>query len=235
MATYGKRLKDAYKELDSEIKYDIKKAVEILEKAKSKKFDETVELAFNLGINPKKSDQMVRGACIFPHGIGKSVLVCAIVSPDKVEEAKAAGADFVGGDELIEKISSENWTDFDKLVTTPSMMGKVGKLGKILGRKGLMPNPKLGTVNNDIQAAVKLVKAGRVEFKVNKAGVLCCQIGKLSFGPDKLYDNAMELVKDVVKLKPSTAKGAYIKKLSISSTMGPGIRLDETVVVSEAK
>ncbi len=235
MATYGKRLKDAYKDLDKDVKFDIKKAVEILEKAKSKKFDETVELAFNLGVNPKKSDQMVRGACVFPHGIGKSVVVCAIVTPDKVDEAKEAGADFVGGDDLIEKITNENWTDFDKLVTTPSMMGKVGKLGKILGRKGLMPNPKLGTVNNDIQAAVKLVKAGRVEFKVNKAGVLCCQIGKLSFGPDKLYDNAMELVKDVVKLKPSTAKGAYIKKLSISSTMGPGIRLDETAIVNEAK
>ncbi len=235
MATYGKRLKDAYKEIDKDIKYDIKTAVKLLEKAKSQKFDETVELAFNLGINPKKSDQMVRGACVFPHGIGKTVKVCAIVPADKVEDAKTAGADFVGGEELIEKIMSENWTDFDKLVTTPSMMSKIGKLGKILGRKGLMPNPKLGTVSNDIGGAVKLVKAGRVEFKVNKAGVLCCQIGKLSFGQDKLYENAMELVKDVVKLKPSTAKGTYIKKLSMSSTMGPGIRLDEAVVISEAK
>ncbi len=235
MATYGKRLKDAVKDIDKMKKYTVEESVEILQKAGSKKFDETVELAFNLGINPRKSDQMVRGACVFPHGVGKTVKVLAIVPADKVEEAKEAGADFVGGDEYIEKIMKEGWVDFDKMVTVPAMMSKIGKLGKVLGRRGLMPNPKLGTVNNDVTAAVKLVKAGRVEFKVNKAGVLCCMVGKLSFGPQKLHDNVLELVKDLLKLKPATAKGTYIKKISISSTMGPGLRLDETALVNEAK
>ena len=235
MATYGKRLKDVVKDIDKTKKYTVAESVEILQKAGSKKFDETVELAFNLGINPRKSDQMVRGACVFPHGVGKTVRVLAIVPADKVDEAKAAGADFVGGDEYIEKIMKESWVDFDKMVTVPAMMSKIGKLGKVLGRRGLMPNPKLGTVNNDITAAVKLVKAGRVEFKVNKAGVLCCMVGKLSFGPEKLHDNVLELVKDLLKLKPATAKGTYIKKISISSTMGPGLRLDETALVNEAK
>lgn len=235
MATYGKRLKDAVKDIDKMKKYTVTESVEILQKAGSKKFDETIELAFNLGINPRKSDQMVRGACVFPHGVGKKVRVLAIVPADKVDEAKAAGADFVGGEEYIEKIMKEGWIDFDKMVTVPAMMSKIGKLGKILGRRGLMPNPKLGTVNNDVTAAVKLVKAGRVEFKVNKAGVLCCMVGKLSFGPEKLHDNVVELVKDLLKLKPATAKGTYIKKISISSTMGPGLRLDETALINEAK
>lgn len=235
MANYGKRMKDAMKNFDNDVKYSIKESVAILQKSASKKFDETVEVAVNLGINAKKSDQMVRGATIFPHGVGKVVKVCAIVPADVVEQAKNAGADYFGSDELIDKIMTEEWTDFDKLVTTPAMMGKIGKLGKILGRKGLMPNPKLGTVSNDIAAAVKLVKAGRVEFKVNKAGVLCCMVGKLSFGPDKIHDNVIEFIRDLVKLKPATAKGTFIKKLTISSTMGPGVKIDETVVVNEAK
>jgi len=235
MATYGKRLKDVVKDIDIAKKYTVQESVELLQKAGSKKFDETVDLAFNLGVNPKKSDQMVRGACIFPHGVGKKVRVLAIVPADRVDEATAAGADFVGGDDYIEKIMKEGWIDFDKMVTVPAMMSKIGKLGKVLGRRGLMPNPKLGTVNKDITAAVKLVKAGRVEFKVNKAGVLCCMVGKLSFGPEKLYDNVLELVRDIMKLKPATAKGAYIKKLSISSTMGPGLRLDEAALINEAK
>lgn len=235
MAKYGKRMKDAMNNFDSLAKYSVKESVAILQKSASKKFDETVEVAVNLGINAKKSDQMVRGATIFPHGVGKTVKVCAIVPADVVDQAKEAGADFYGSEELIEKIMNEEWTDFDKLVTTPAMMGKIGKLGKILGRKGLMPNPKLGTVSNDIAGAVKLVKAGRVEFKVNKAGVLCCMVGKLSFGPDKIHDNVIEFIKDLVKLKPATAKGTFIKKVTISSTMGPGVKLDETALVSEAK
>lgn len=235
MTTYGKRLRDAVNNFDNDAKYSVKESVVILQKSASKKFDETVELAINLGINAKKSDQMVRGATIFPHGVGKTVKVCAIVPADMVEQAKNAGADYVGSEELIEKIMTEEWTEFDKLVTTPTMMGKIGKLGKVLGRKGLMPNPKLGTVSNDIAGAIKLVKAGRVEFKVNKAGVLCCMVGKLSFGPDKIYDNVLEFIKDLQKLKPSTAKGTFIKKITISSTMGPGLKLDETALISEAK
>ena len=235
MTKYGKRMKDAMNNFDSDVKYSIKESVTILQKSASKKFDETVEVAVNLGINAKKSDQMVRGATIFPHGVGKTVKVCAIVPADMIEQAKNAGADYFGSDELIEKIMTEEWTDFDKLVTTPAMMGKIGKLGKVLGRKGLMPNPKLGTVSNDIAGAIKLVKAGRVEFKVNKAGVLCCMVGKLSFGPEKIHDNVVEFIKDLVKLKPSTAKGTFIKKITISSTMGPGLKLDEVAVVNEAK
>ncbi|MGI6393952.1 MAG: 50S ribosomal protein L1 [bacterium] len=235
MAKYGKRMKDAMNNFDNNTKYSIKESVAILQKSASKKFDETVEVAVNLGINAKKTDQMVRGATIFPHGVGKTAKVCAIVPADMVEQAKNAGADYYGSEELIEKITTEEWTDFDKLVTTPAMMGKVGKLGKILGRKGLMPNPKLGTVNNDIAAAIKLVKAGRVEFKANKAGVLCCMVGKLSFGPDKIQDNVLQLIQDLIKLKPATAKGTYIKKITISSTMGPGVKLDEVAVVSEAR
>lgn len=235
MTKMGKRLVDAAKGYDAQQKHNFEAAVAIMVKAASKKFDETVDIAFNLGIDPKKSDQMVRGACVYPHGIGKTVKVCALVSADKFEDAKKAGADFVGDDDIFEKILNEGWTDFDKLVTTPAMMGKVGKLGKILGRKGLMPNPKLGTVSNDIAAAIKLVKAGRVEFKVNKNGILCVTIGKVSFGYQKLYENAIELIKNLVKLKPVTAKGAYIKKASMSSTMGPGVKLDETQLLNEAK
>jgi large subunit ribosomal protein L1 len=235
MAACGKRLADAAKNFDRNVKYTVQEAVTILQKSASKKFDETVELAVNLGINAKKSDQMVRGATVFPHGVGKVVKVCAIVPADMVEQAKNAGADFYGSEELIDKIMQEEWTDFDKLVTIPAMMGKIGKLGKVLGRKGLMPNPKLGTVNNDITAAIKLVKAGRVEFKVNKAGVLCCMVGKLSFGPDKIYDNVVEFIKDLQKLKPATAKGAFIKKVTISCTMGPGLKLDESALANEAK
>jgi len=235
MVKRGKRLEDAYKSYDKLEKCSFEKAVSIIESSATKKFDESVDMSFNLGVDPKKSDQMIRGACVFPHGVGKKVRVLAVVPADKVEEAKNAGAEFVGGEEYVEKIQKEGWIDFDKMVTTPSMMGKVGKLGKILGRRGLMPNPKLGTVTNDIAAAVKLVKAGRVEFKVNKAGVLACTIGKVSFGKEKLHDNAIELVKMLLKMKPSTSKGTYFMKVSVSSTMGPGVRLDEVELSNEAK
>ncbi|HNT27753.1 MAG TPA: 50S ribosomal protein L1 [bacterium] len=223
----GKRIADVAKTYDHAKKYHFSEAFDLMQKAASKKFDETVDLAINLGIDPKKSDQMVRGSCVYPHGLGKKVVVLAIVPPDKVEEATKAGADFVGGDDMIEKIQSESWVDYDKLLTTPAMMGKVGKLGKVLGRRGLMPNPKVGTVTNDIAEAIKMAKAGKVEFKVNKAGVLCVPIGKVSFGSQKLQENAEELFRSLVKLKPSTAKGAFIKKISLSSTMGPGVKIDE--------
>ncbi len=231
----GKRIQDAAKLYDSAKKYSFAEAVAVMQKGASKKFDESVDLAINLGIDPKKSDQMVRGACVYPHGTGKVVRVLAIVPADKEEEARKAGAEFVGADDMIEKIMSEGWIDYDKVVTTPAMMGKIGKLGKVLGRRGLMPNPKLGTVTNDIAAAVKLVKAGRVEFKVNKNGVLHVLIGKMSFGDQKLLENAQELMKNLVKLKPATSKGSFIKKVSISSTMGPGVKLDEAQLMNEAK
>ncbi len=235
MAHLAKRLADTVKLYDSAKKYRFEEAFGFMTKGASKKFDETVDLAINLGIDPKKSDQMVRGTCVYPHGLGKVVRVLAIVPPDKVEEAKAAGADFAGGDEMIEKIEKESWVDYDKLLTTPAMMGKVGKLGKILGRRGLMPNPKVGTVTNDIAGAVKLAKAGKGEFKVSKTGVLCVPIGKVSFGSQKLYENALELFRNLVKLKPSTAKGSFIRKISMSSTMGPGVKLDETEILDQAK
>jgi len=235
MSGYGKRLENAYKGVNRAQKYTFDDAVNFIVDAASKKFDETVDLSFNLGVDPKKSDQMVRGACVYPHGTGKKVRVLAIVPADKIEEAKAAGAEYAGNDEFIDKIVKENWLEFDKVVTTPSMMGQIGKLGKILGRRGLMPNPKLGTVTNDIAGAIKLVKSGRVEFKVNKEGVLAVPIGKVSFGSEKLYDNARELIATLMKLKPATSKGAYIKKITISSTMGPGIKLDETQLISVSK
>ena len=235
MVKYGKRMLSVFKEFDRNESYALKDAVAIMQKGASKKFDESVDLSFNLGVNPRKSDQMVRGACIYPHGIGKDVKVLAIVPAGLVEEAKAAGADYAGEDEFIEKIQKEGWTDFDKLVTTPAMMRKVGRLGKVLGPRGLMPNPKLGTVAEDIAGAVKLVKAGRVEFKVNREGVLATTIGKASFGPDKLYDNALELVRNILKLKPVTSKGTYIKKIVLSSTMGPGIKLDHLKLIEEGE
>ncbi len=235
MANCGKRLTDAYKNLDRLQKHSFEEAAKIIISSASKKFDETVDIAFNLGVDPKKSDQMVRGACVYPHGTGKKVRVLAIVPADKIEEAKAAGAEFVGNDEYIDKIMKEGWIDFDKVVTTPSMMGQIGKLGKVLGRRGLMPNPKLGTVTNDITGAVKLVKSGRVEFKVNKEGILSIPIGKVSFGPEKLLDNAKELVQTLMKLRPSTSKGAFIKKMTLSSTMGPGVKLDEIQLISASK
>lgn len=235
MAHVGKRLQDIKKQYDKAKKYRFAEAFTFIAAAASKKFDETVDLAINLGIDPKKSDQMVRGTCVYPHGLGKEVRVLAIVPPDKVEEAKEAGADFVGGDEIIEKIQNEEWVEYDTVLTTPAMMGKVGKLGKVLGRRGLMPNPKVGTVTNDIAAAIKMAKAGKVEFKVGKTGVLCVPIGKVSFGSQKLFENAVELFRNLVKLKPPSAKGTFIKKVSLSSTMGPGVKLDEGEILEHAK
>lgn len=232
---YGKRMKDVQADINRIDRYSFEDAFVIMEKGRSKNFDETVELSFSLGVNPKKSDQMIRGACILPSGTGKTTRVLAIVPADKIDEAKAAGADFVGNDEYIEKIQKEGWIDFDKMVTVPAMMKFVGKLGRVLGRRGLMPTPKLGTVNNDITAAIKLVKAGRVEFKVNKDGILSMPIGKMSFGAEKLYANVEEVVTTIMKLKPSTAKGTYVRRLSISSTMGPGLRLDEVQIANKSK
>jgi large subunit ribosomal protein L1 len=201
-------------------------AVPLLQKAKYAKFDETVDLTMRLGVDPKHADQMVRGTVVLPHGLGKSKIVAVIASGERLKEAEAAGAEFVGGEDLVEKIQKENWTAFDALIATPDMMKSVGRLGKVLGPKGLMPNPKTGTVTTDVAAAVKEIKAGKVEFRTDKTALVHVPVGKLSFDPQKLVDNAMTVITSVVKAKPSAAKGKYIKGVTLSSTMGPGIQLD---------
>jgi large subunit ribosomal protein L1 len=201
-------------------------AVPLLQKAKYAKFDETVDLTMRLGVDPKHADQMVRGTVVLPHGLGKSKIVAVIASGERLKDAEAAGAEFVGGEDLVEKIQKENWTAFDALIATPDMMKSVGRLGKVLGPKGLMPNPKTGTVTTDVAAAVKEIKAGKVEFRTDKTALVHVPVGKLSFDPQKLVDNAMTVITSVVKAKPSAAKGKYIKGVTLSSTMGPGIQLD---------
>jgi large subunit ribosomal protein L1 len=210
--------------------YSIGDAIPLLQKAKFAKFDETVDLTLRLGVDTRHADQMVRGTVVLPHGLGgKSKVVAVIASGDKLKEAEAAGAEFVGGEELVEKIQKENWTDFDALIATPDMMRSVGKLGKVLGPKGLMPNPKTGTVTTDVAGAIKEIKAGKVEFRADKTALVHVPVGKLSFDAKKIEDNAMVVINSVVKAKPSAAKGKYIKRIVISSTMGPGIELEASV------
>jgi large subunit ribosomal protein L1 len=206
--------------------YVLADAVPLLQKAKYAKFDETVDLTLRLGVDPKHADQMVRGTVVLPHGLGKTKVVAVIASGDRIKDAEAAGADFVGGEEMVEKIQKENWTAFDALIATPDMMKSVGRLGKVLGPRGLMPNPKTGTVTTDVAAAVKEIKAGKVEFRTDKTALVHVPVGKLSFEPQKLIDNATTVISSVVKAKPSAAKGKYIKGVTLSSTMGPGIQLD---------
>ena len=201
-------------------------AVPLLQKAKYAKFDETVDLTMRLGVDPKHADQMVRGTVVLPHGLGKSKIVAVIASGDRIKDAEAAGAEFFGGEELVEKIQKEGWTAFDALIATPDMMKSVGRLGKVLGPRGLMPNPKTGTVTTDVAAAVREIKAGKIEFRTDKTALVHVPVGKLSFDPQKLVDNAMTVITSVVKAKPSAAKGKYIKGVTLSSTMGPGIQLD---------
>jgi len=215
--------------------YTLQEAVPLLQKVKYAKFDETVEVTLRLGVDPKHADQMVRGTVVLPHGLGKSKKVLVITTGEKVREAEAAGADFVGGEDMVEKITKENWTDFDALIATPDMMRSVGRLGKILGPKGLMPNPKTGTVTMDVAKAVQEVKAGKVEFRTDKTALVHCPVGKISFTPDKLIDNATTLISSVIKAKPSVAKGKYIKACYLSSSMGPGISLDTTPIEVAAK
>jgi large subunit ribosomal protein L1 len=207
----------------------IEDAVPLMQKVKYAKFDETVELALRLGVDPKHADQMVRGTVVLPHGLGKSKRVLAIAGGDKQREAQDAGADSVGGEEVVDKIQG-GWMDFDAVVATPDMMRAVGKLGKVLGPRGLMPNPKTGTVTMDIGRAVKEIKAGKVEFRVDKTGIVHAPIGKMSFAAQNLIENAHALVDSVVKAKPSAAKGKYLRSVTMSSTMGPGIAIDTTVV-----
>jgi large subunit ribosomal protein L1 len=237
----GRSSKDGGKNIDRARKlvearpYKLEEAAELLRKAHFVKFDETVELVLNLGVDPKQSDQMVRGTVVLPHGLGKSKKVLVIATGDKIKEAEAAGADFAGGEEMVEKITKENWTDFDALIATPDVMKSVGRLGKILGPKGLMPNPKTGTVTFDVGKAVQEVKAGKVEFRTDKTALVHCPVGKISFSPDKLIENATVLITSVIKAKPSVAKGKYIKGCTLSSTMGPGILLDVTPIETAAK
>lgn len=218
--------------IDLTKEYSLEDAVSLVKESSHAKFDESIDLAVNLGIDPRKSDQMVRGAVVLPHGIGKKIRVLVFAKGEKEKEAIDAGADYVGSEDLVEKIS-KGWLDFDKTVATPDIMGLVGKLGKILGPRGLMPNPKLGTVTFDIAKAVKEIKAGKVEYRAEKAGIVHVPIGKVSFDSKKLRENVKAIIESIVKAKPATSKGKYLKKLSISSTMGPGISVDITSLGKE--
>jgi large subunit ribosomal protein L1 len=231
----GKTYTNALKLYDKSKKYSIAEACEILPKTRiSKKHDETVDVAVRLGVNPKYADQMVRGAVVMPAGTGKTKRVLVIAKGDKVKEALEAGADFAGGDEYINKVKDENWFEFDTLVATPDMMGQVGKIGRVLGPRGLMPNPKTGTVTADVAKAVKELKAGRVEFRVEKAGIVQTPIGKASFTPDKLAQNLTAILEMLMKLKPSTSKGTYIRSITISTAHGPGVKVDPMAIAQEA-
>jgi large subunit ribosomal protein L1 len=221
----GKKLKSVKEKIEPGKEFSLEDAVKFLKESTYVKFDETVDLVLNLGVDPRKSEQMVRGTVVLPHGIGKKVRVLVFAKGEKEKEALDAGADFVGAEDLVDKIS-KGWLDFDKSVATPDVMGLVGKLGKILGPRGLMPNPKLGTVTFDIARTVKEIKAGKVEYKAEKAGIIHVPIGKISFDADKLLENARSVVNSIIKAKPATSKGKYLKKISISSTMGPGIAVD---------
>ena len=230
----GKNITNARKAVESR-PYPLQEAVPLLQKVKYAKFDETVEVTLRLGVDPKHADQMVRGTVVLPHGLGKSKRVLVIASGEKVREAEQAGADIVGGEDMVEKIQKENWTDFDAVVATPDMMKSVGRLGKVLGPRGLMPNPKTGTVTMDVSKAVQEVKAGKVEFRTDKTALVHVPVGKMSFPPDKLVDNATTLITSVIRAKPVAAKGKYIKGATLSSTMGPGISIDTSAMEAAAK
>ncbi len=226
MAKKGKKYVDSAKLIDRAAQYDVNEAMELVIKTATAKFDETVELHVKLGVDSRHADQQVRGAIVLPHGTGKTARVLVFAKGDKAEEARAAGADFVGDMDMVEKIQKENWFDFDVVVATPDMMGVVGRLGKVLGPKGLMPSPKAGTVTPNVTQAVNEIKAGKVEYRLDKTNIIHCPIGKVSFGPEKLGDNLKALMGAIVKAKPAAAKGQYVKSCVAASTMGPGVKLN---------
>src|SRR4249919_3258505 len=234
MKKRGKKFTAARAQIAVDRTYSIEEAIPLVQKVKYVKFDETVEMSLKLGVDPKHADQMVRGTVVLPHGLGKSKRVLAIAGGEKQKEAEEAGADIVGGEEVVDKIQG-GWMDFDAVVATPDMMRAVGKLGKVLGPRGLMPNPKTGTVTVDIAKAVREIKAGKVEFRVDKTGIIHAPLGKISFPSQSLIENAHALVDSVVKAKPSAAKGKYLKSVTMSSTMGPGITIDTTHVTEVVK
>ncbi len=233
MAKFGKKYQEVAKLVDFEKQYDPQEAIELVKKTSTTKFDATVEVAVKLGVDPKYPDQQVRGAVVLPHGTGKTKRVLVFAKGEKVKEAETAGADFVGAEELVDKIKN-GWTDFDVAVATPDMMGLVGRIGKILGPKGLMPNPKVGTVTLDVARAISEIKAGKIEYRTDKAGNIHAPIGKVSFDAAKLEDNFVTLIETLIKVKPSGAKGQYIRKIALSTTMGPGV-LVNTLKASMAK
>jgi len=224
----GKKYKDSAKQIDRSVQYDPADALGLVCKTASAKFDETVEIHIRLGVDSRHADQQVRGAIVLPNGTGKTRRVLVFAKDAKADEAKAAGADFVGAMDMVEKIQKENWFDFDVVVASPDMMGVVGRLGKLLGPKGLMPSPKAGTVTPNVAAAVKEIKAGKIEYRLDKTNIIHCPIGKVSFGPEKLEENMATLIGAVIKAKPAAAKGQYIKSCVIASTMGPGVKVNTT-------
>ena len=228
MVKLTKNRKSSLEKYDKEKLYTLKEASDIIKSFSNLKFDSSVDLALNLGVDPKKADQNVRGVVSLPNGTGKDVKVLALVTPDKEDEAKKSGADFIGLDEYLQKIK-DGWTDVDVIITMPSIMGKLGPLGKILGPRGLMPNPKTGTVTMNVGKAVEEVKAGKIDFKVEKNGIVHVSIGKVSFDAEKIYENAKEVIQHIIKIKPSSSKGNYLKSISMSSTMSPGIKVDTNI------
>ncbi|MGM0596920.1 MAG: 50S ribosomal protein L1 [Myxococcota bacterium] len=226
MAKHGKKYNNKMEMIDRRQRYEIDEAVKLLKKVSYTKFDSSVDFAINLGVNPRHADQMVRGSVSLPHGTGKEVKVLVFAKGEKANEAKEAGADYVGAEDLIEKIKEETWVDFDKTVATPDMMRVVGKIGRILGTRGLMPNPKVGTVTFDVGQTVKDLKKGKIDFRVEKAGIIHVAVGKISFDEKQLRDNILAVVDVLKKMRPATAKGIYFKSMTISPTMGPGIKLD---------
>ena len=223
---HGQKYVDSVKLIDSLTAYDPADACDLVCKTSKAKFDETIEISVRLGVDPRHADQQVRGAVVLPHGTGRTIRVLVVTKGDKVKEAEAAGADFVGGEEMIHKIQSENWFGFDVMIATPDMMGVIGRIGRILGPKGLMPNPKSGTVTMDVTKAIGDIKAGKVEYRVDKTAIVHCPIGKVSFGQQKLSENLKALMDAINKAKPAAAKGTYVKSLYLSSTMGPSVRVN---------
>lgn len=226
MPKRGKNYQESMKLVDRTKLYDTLEALELVQQTAKAKFDETIELSVRLGVDPRHADQQVRGAVVLPHGTGKTRKVLVIAKGEKVKEAEDAGADFVGGDEMVARIQNEGWLDFDVVVATPDMMGVVGRIGRVLGPKGLMPNPKSGTVTFDIEKAVNEIKAGKVEYRVDKASIVHVPIGKVSFGTDKLRENFQAIVEALIKAKPSAAKGKYLRTVTVASTMGPGVKIN---------